>query len=329
MTCWVDNVALSRVVDKKGNRYHVGDETYNALRGKIPQAALDLLRMPQVCWQSQHDGPFWLGQTPTQVGRQLCEVVDLDTVLKAIEVSNAKVLHAQAVGRHTEKENVEAKAAAQALEWVPEANADWLAVGAAQTLHTQTQQAASVLRTALTKTQQAATVARTQAQAATAAKAKATKAANKAKKEAAAKAKAEKAAKPPAKKKPTKAEKEAKIAAANADKPDPVAQTADVAAVTAAPTPKPKAADAPKAAWQKGAPGVRPQQSGRSYQAGVIIRERGLEAGVTDELVALLDERVGKANPVQSKFDLASAWHTLNGYINGGVDTETPTPADD
>ena len=63
-------------------------------------------------------------------------------------------------------------------------------------------------------------------------------------------------------------------------------------------------------------PGVRAGRT-RSFLAGTIIAKYGVEAGVTPEMVAELDELHGKPNPNDSKWYLAQAWHSLRGYTGG------------
>ena len=59
--------------------------------------------------------------------------------------------------------------------------------------------------------------------------------------------------------------------------------------------------------------GVRPMRT-RPYLAGVIIQQHGLAAGVTDAMVAELDEAYGKPNPTESQFCLKNAWHAARGF---------------
>ncbi len=65
-------------------------------------------------------------------------------------------------------------------------------------------------------------------------------------------------------------------------------------------------------------PGVRAMRS-RPYLAGVIIAKHGLAAGVTDAMVAELDEAYGKPNPTESTFCLKSAWHAARGFTGEAV----------
>jgi len=60
-------------------------------------------------------------------------------------------------------------------------------------------------------------------------------------------------------------------------------------------------------------PGVRETRT-RPYLAGTIIAEHGLEAGVTEAMVAELDDLYGKTNPAESLFALRNAWHSIRGF---------------
>jgi hypothetical protein len=56
--------------------------------------------------------------------------------------------------------------------------------------------------------------------------------------------------------------------------------------------------DKPPAPKKPALPGVRPMRA-RPYLAGTIIAKHGLAAGVTDAMVAELDEAYGKPNPTE------------------------------
>ncbi len=66
-------------------------------------------------------------------------------------------------------------------------------------------------------------------------------------------------------------------------------------------------------------PGVRSIRT-RPYLAGTIIAKHGLAIGVTDAMVAELDEAYGKPNPTESQFCLKNAWHTVRGYSGTAED---------
>jgi len=63
------------------------------------------------------------------------------------------------------------------------------------------------------------------------------------------------------------------------------------------------------------APGVRVAVT-RPYMAGVIIGKHGLDAGITDAMVAELNAAYGKENDGESLFALRNAWHAARGFYD-------------
>ena len=76
---------------------------------------------------------------------------------------------------------------------------------------------------------------------------------------------------------------------------------------------KPKAEPKKPTPKKPKAPGVHAKVT-RPYLAGQIIREHGLAAGVTDAMVAELDDAYGKPNPTESRYRLKDAWHACRAY---------------
>ena len=82
---------------------------------------------------------------------------------------------------------------------------------------------------------------------------------------------------------------------------------------------KPKAEPKKPTPKKPKAPGVHAKVT-RPYLAGQIIREHGLAAGVTDAMVAELDEAYGKPNPIESRYRLKDAWHACRAYAGVAED---------
>jgi len=95
----------------------------------------------------------------------------------------------------------------------------------------------------------------------------------------------------------------------------------------AAPAAK-KPADKPEPKPEKTGPaGVRASRS-RPFLAGVLVKKYGRDAGVTEAMVAELDQVYGTENPTESLFCLRNAWHAIRGF--NVKDTEkalAPAPA--
>ena len=87
---------------------------------------------------------------------------------------------------------------------------------------------------------------------------------------------------------------------------------------------KPKKEKKPKSKSIKneGVPVVRLIKS-RPFLAGVMIAEQDdLEIGITQEMVAELDERYGRSNPIESFNSLKFAWLCVRGYVFGESDVD-------
>ena len=70
--------------------------------------------------------------------------------------------------------------------------------------------------------------------------------------------------------------------------------------------------------------GVRKSKT-RPYVGGSIIKKYGLDAGITEAMVAEVDSEFGEANPRETKFVLRNAWHAIRGYL-GLATEETAKP---
>lgn len=110
--------------------------------------------------------------------------------------------------------------------------------------------------------------------------------------------------------------------AAVADADEAPAKKAGIAAPA-----KPKAEKKPTAPKQE-QPGVRNTRA-RPYLAGIIIKQhmaeagangkpQGLKCGITEAMVAELDEAYGKPNERESMFTLRNAYHAIRGYVTKG-----------
>lgn len=115
----------------------------------------------------------------------------------------------------------------------------------------------------------------------------------------AAKAAIEKAAKATKKGKPT-------------SKPEEPAKPVDFSKKAAKPA---KVAKAPVEDGQVRVPRVRSTET-RPFLAGQIIKEYGLDVGVTDEMIAELDRRYGTNKPRECAHILRHAWHSVRGYLS-------------
>ncbi len=86
---YVDGKTISRRRNPGGsiNTYHIGDAEYKAFGRGVPEPVEQLLNLGPVCWQGQHDAPYWFGASAGEVSRQLNTIVNLgiiDTTLAGV-----------------------------------------------------------------------------------------------------------------------------------------------------------------------------------------------------------------------------------------------------
>jgi hypothetical protein len=72
-----DEGRVVRNRDDGTNGYRLGKQVLLASRGEVPDVVSSVLRLSDVNFQWQHDGPFWFCNTAGDVSRQLNTIVDL------------------------------------------------------------------------------------------------------------------------------------------------------------------------------------------------------------------------------------------------------------
>ena len=93
-------------------------KTFAAVKGDVPQDIADFLRMPEVCIQAQHDAPFLLSSSPSEVAKFFNRIVRLDVIDTVL--SNAESARRDANKKIKETEN-EKRALEKELE-----NYNWI-----------------------------------------------------------------------------------------------------------------------------------------------------------------------------------------------------------
>jgi hypothetical protein len=99
-------------------------------------------------------------------------------------------------------------------------------------------------------------------------------------------------------------------------KPEPKVEEEEEEEVEEKPAKKAKKEKKEKPAKVASKGGIRSIEN-RRYMAGIILREHGLDGGVTEGMIKEVDDKYGKSNMDASRKQLVDAWHALNGYLNG------------
>jgi DNA repair ATPase RecN len=104
---WLDDGRkIERARSKKTNVYRLDGQDLVAMGTEVPQDIAALLNIDDGNFQGQHDGPFWLFDSPPTVSRNLNAIIDLGDIDAAMD--KAAQLQRQA--------NADAKAAADRLK---------------------------------------------------------------------------------------------------------------------------------------------------------------------------------------------------------------------
>ncbi len=91
VTLQVDGHVIKRKRGGSVNSYHLDGEEYKAFGRGVPGPVVTVLNMGGVCWQGQHDAPFWFSETAGEVSRKLNSIVNLsiiDTTLANVQAEN-------------------------------------------------------------------------------------------------------------------------------------------------------------------------------------------------------------------------------------------------
>jgi len=112
-------VSRRRSLGGETNTYGLDSAVYKAFGRGVPEPVEALLNIGSVCWQQQHDAPYWFAETPGEVSRQLNSIVDLGIIDESLTNIN-QTFHRARTRLEVAKENlVSAKREADELVWVP------------------------------------------------------------------------------------------------------------------------------------------------------------------------------------------------------------------
>jgi len=89
----IDGRIIKRSKGKR-NYYQLDDQIFKAFGNNVPSPIEDVLKVTELNFQKQHDASFWLSLTPTEVGKQLNSIVNMelmDKVLRRIQNDERKL----------------------------------------------------------------------------------------------------------------------------------------------------------------------------------------------------------------------------------------------
>lgn len=120
-----DEAPVIRFRDSKKNGYQINDQKLVAVGQNQPDEVRQILGLTEINFQAQHDPPFLLGMTPGQIAKEINKIVDLEAIDKILSQVKSKTTGQKQIIASLEPKVEEAKAAEQALAWVPGAVQAW------------------------------------------------------------------------------------------------------------------------------------------------------------------------------------------------------------
>jgi len=121
-------ITRRRSANGKVNEYQLDDQIYEAFKRGVPEPIERLLNLGPVCWQRQHDAPYWFSDTAGEVSRQLNTIVNLGIIDTSLTAVGKAVHRARTKLEIAEEGLTEAKREHDALAWVKGFEADVLVV---------------------------------------------------------------------------------------------------------------------------------------------------------------------------------------------------------
>ena len=102
------------------NSYAINGSELVAFGADVPDEVVRTLQVNSVNFQSQHDAPFWLSESPPEVSRQLNQIINLSIIDSSLSNVGKEVRRAKAEYEVSKKRLDEAHELCGDLEYVPE-----------------------------------------------------------------------------------------------------------------------------------------------------------------------------------------------------------------
>lgn len=133
----VDDQVVHRKRSKASNSYWIGAKEFKAFGQKVPDEVAELLKMGDLNFQHQMEGPFWFAHEKSggEIARELNLVVDLGVVDDALQNVASKLRHARTVVDVSEGRLAQAVETCKETVFAVEMNEDLTIVEAAQAAH--------------------------------------------------------------------------------------------------------------------------------------------------------------------------------------------------
>lgn len=125
-------VTRRRAAGGEVNEYLLDDQEFKAFGRAVPQPIEQFLNIGPVCWQNQHDAPYWFTNTAGEVSRQLNSIVNLGIIDDTIAGTVKSVMSARNRFEFSKEEHAKAVQQHEAMAWAPRFSEELAVVEAAE-----------------------------------------------------------------------------------------------------------------------------------------------------------------------------------------------------
>lgn len=117
----VDGSTIRRCRGSSGNYYSLDGRDYHALGASgVPASISDLLNITDINFQGQIESAFWFMEPPSQVAKNLNQIINLGIIDKTLEAMASNVRRAKTVVSVSEERLTSARERKKELTWIPE-----------------------------------------------------------------------------------------------------------------------------------------------------------------------------------------------------------------
>lgn len=136
VTVKIDGHVVKRIRSDRKNEYVLdGKRLVSFGKSGVPQAIVDLINVGETNFQRQHDGPFWLDDTPGQAAKHLNKIVNLGSIDTSLSYVKSELGKAKSEVEFTADRLKQAKADRGRLGWVTAFSAELTGIEGVESRH--------------------------------------------------------------------------------------------------------------------------------------------------------------------------------------------------
>jgi DNA repair exonuclease SbcCD ATPase subunit len=116
---------IKRIKKTRGNEYQVNGKRFKAFGSEVPPQVLKELKLEQVNFQQQLEGPYWFQLPASQVAKQLNDIVNLSIIDKVLHNANKRVRDSESEKKVLKNQVLELKKDIKSSKWIEPCRKEW------------------------------------------------------------------------------------------------------------------------------------------------------------------------------------------------------------